>query len=301
MIRKALFGFGLVALLLTLAIVPIIQANAQQQDRVRAEQFVQIADRARQHTVSIRDMAASKGANTAKMDGLIAEGDALLKEARAFLADNKLADAISRATSAMRKYTEAIKSLGEALRPDAEEVEREDQEVAKRETERLERIKQSIRSVPNAPQSLVKAANERLAAAQVAVAKVREVKKPQPQKGDLKPVQMTPKTSEVLQAVKDIEAWKNNERINAYLKETEKRIQKLAEEIENTSKRGVNVEAIKKRLVELQRLLEVAKKKAATGDVNGTLKDVSEIQRLITLIQKELSTAIRASARPGGR
>ena len=301
MTRKTMVGFGLVALLATLAIVPVLQADAQQQDKVRAEQFVQIAERARQHAVSIRDMVASKGANTARMGALISEGDVLLKEARSFLGDGKLADTISRAAGAMRKYTDAIKFLGEALMPDAKEVEKENQEVAKRETERLGRIKEAIRSVPNAPQPLIKVANERLAAAEVAVSKAGEVKRTEPRKVDAKAVQITPKTSEVLQAVKDIEKWKNNERISAYLKETEKRIQQLSEQIENAAKRGANVDALKKRLVELQRLLEIAKKKGDAGDVNGALKDFSEIQRLITLIQKELSTVTKANVKPGDR
>src|SRR3990170_7963782 len=159
MSRKIL-GFSLVMLLVGLGVVPILQANAQQQDRVRAEQFVQIAQRAKQHALSIKEMAVSKGVSTTKMDGLIAEGDALLKDAQTFLADNKLTDAITKASLAMRKYTEAIKSLGETLRPDSREAERENQEIAKREAERIQRVREILRSVPNAPPGLVKEVND---------------------------------------------------------------------------------------------------------------------------------------------
>jgi hypothetical protein len=292
MSRKIL-GFGLIVLLVGLGVVPILQANAQQQDRVRGEQFVQIAQRAKQHVLSIREMAVSKGVSTSKMDGLIAEGDALLKDAQTSLADNKLADAITKASLAMRKYTEAIKSLGETLRRDSKEVERENQEVAKREAERLQRVREILRSVPNAPPGLVREVNDRIVAAEVE-SKADAGKRGEAARAGAKTTPVHARTEQVLKAVREIQTWKNVERAKAYLESIEKQLKKTTDEIDRAANRGINVDALKKRLVDLQTLVESAKKKVAGGDIDGAMKDIKEVQRLMSSIQRDYAQAIRA-------
>lgn len=290
MSRKIL-GFGLIVLLVGLGVAPFLQANAQQQDRVRAEQFIQIAQRAKQHVLSIREMVVSKGVSTSKMDGLIAEGDALLKDAQIFLADNKLVDAITKTSLAMRKYTEAIKSLGETLRRDSKEVERENQEVAKREAERLQRVREILRSVPNAPPGLVREVNDRIVAAETE-SKAEAGKRGEAERAGAK---ITPaRTEQVLKAVREIQTWKNIERAKAYLESIEKQLKKTTDEIDRAADRGINVDALKKRLVDLQTLVESAKKKVAGGDINGGMKDIKEVQRLMSSIQRDYAQAIRA-------
>lgn len=292
MSRKIL-GFGLIVFLVGLGVVPILQANAQQQDRVRAEQFIQIAQRAKQHALSIKEMAVSKGVSTSKMDGLVAEGDALLKDAQTFLASNKLADAITKASLAMKKYTEAIKSLGETLKPDSKEAERENQEIAKREAERLQRVREVLKSVPNAPPGLVKEVNDRIVAAETE-SKAEPGKRGEAQRATVKITPVPAKTEQVLKAVREIQSWKNNERAKAYLESIEKQVQKTTDEIEKAANRGINVDALKKRLVDLKTLVDSTKKKIANGDINGAMKNLNEIQRLMSLIQRDLAQAIRA-------
>ena len=297
MSRKIL-GFGLIALLVGLGVVPILQASAQQQDRVRAEQFVQIAQRAKQHALSIREMAASKGVSISKMDGLIVEGDALLKDAQTSLADNRLEASRDKAILAMKKYTEAIRSLGETLRPDSQEVERENQEIAKRDAERIQHIREMLKSVPNAPPGLVRDVNDRIVAAEIE-SKVEPGKRGEAARA---PGKMTPvpvMTELVLKAVREIQTWKNIERIKAYLEGIEKHLQKATDEIEQAATRGISVDALKKRLNDLQTLAESAKKKVTNGDINGAMKDINEIQRLMSLIQRDFAQAIRAQSGRG--
>ncbi len=282
MTRNKIIGAGLVALLLCLGFIPILQASAQQQDKARAEQFVQIADRARGHVISIRDMVASKGVSTFKMDALIAEADSLLKEAKTFLADNKPFDAVAKATAAMRKYTEAIKSLGETLRPQAQEVEREKAEVEMREAGRIERIRVSVRAVPNAPQSLVKEVSDRLVEAE-GVMRDDPGKRPEARPANLK-------TAEALDSVRKIENWQMAQRIVGYLRGLDQQIMKIAGDIETAAKRGANVDSLQKHLAELQQLIDRAKKKVTDGDVNGALNNIRTIQELLNGIARELIT-----------
>ncbi|MBM3896983.1 MAG: hypothetical protein FJ358_00405 [Thaumarchaeota archaeon] len=289
MTRNKIFGAGLIAILLCLGVIPVLQANAQQ-DKTRAEQFVQIAERSRVHAVSIRDMAASKGVSTSKMDALIAEADSLLKEAKTFLADGRLADALARATAAMRKYTEAIKSLGETLKPHAQEVERQKVEVEKREADRIERIRVAVKAVPNAPQSIVKEVNERLVEAEGAMKK-EPAKMPEADKQQAR--QVNPKTAEALNSVKKLENWQMQQRINGYLRGLDPQIKKISDDIETAARRGVNVESVRKHFTELQQLVEGVKKKVADGDIDGALKDIKTIQELLNSIKRELVNVTR--------
>jgi uncharacterized protein YukE len=270
MTRNKILGAGLIALLLCLGVIPVLQASAQQ-DKTRAEQFVQIADRSRVHATSIRDMVASKGVSTSKMDALIAEADSLLKDAKTFLADNKLSDALARATAAMRKYTEAIKSLGETLKPHAQEVERQKVEVEKRETDRIERIRVAVKAVPNAPQAIVKDVNDRLVEAEGAMRK-EPAKRPEAEKAEKQ--QANPAHVKIAEAL-------------------DPQIKRIAGETETIAKRGVNVDSLQKKLTELQQLVEGAKKKVTDGDVNGALKDISKIQELLNSIKRELISVSR--------
>jgi ABC-type transporter Mla subunit MlaD len=279
MTRNKIFGAGLVALLLCLGFIPILQASAQQ-DKTKAEQFIQIADRSREHVVLIRDMVASKGVSTSKMDALIADADSLLKEAKTFLADNKLSDALAKATAAMRKYTEAIRSLGETLRPDAREVEKQRTEVERRENERIGRIRAAVKAVPNAPQSIVKEVNDRLVEAEGAM-KNAPAKRP-----EARPA--SPKTAEALDSVRKLENWQMAQRIIGYLRGVDAQIQKIAGDIETAAKRGANVESLQKHLAELQQLVEGAKKKVIDGDRNVALKDIGKIQELLNNIKREI-------------
>ena len=293
MARNKIFGAGLVALLLCLGFIPILQASAQQ-DKTKAEQFVQIADRSREHVVFIRDMVASKGVSTSKMDALIADADSLLKEAKTFLADNKLSDALAKATAAMRKYTEAIRSLGETLRPDAREVERQRVEVERRETERIERIRVAVKAVPNAPQAIVNEVNQRLVEAEGAM-KNAPAKRPDAQKVEQKPpaIPAGSKTDEALKSIRKLEEMQMKVRIDGYLRGVEAQIQKIAGDIETAAKRGANVDSLQKHLAELQQLVEGAKKKVTDGDVNGALKNIGKIQELLNNIKRELITVSR--------
>ncbi|MCS4537659.1 MAG: hypothetical protein HYY67_02205 [Thaumarchaeota archaeon] len=281
MMRNKIIVAGLVALLLCLGFVPILQANAQQ-DKTRAEQFVQIADRSREHVISIRDMAASKGVSTSKMDALIVEADSLLKEAKTFLADNKLSDALAKATAAMRKYTDAIKSLGGTLKPQAQESERQKAEIEKREADRIERIRVSVKAVPNARPELVKEINDRLVEAEGLM------KNQPPNRPEARP--MNSKTAEALDLVRKLERedMQMTQRINEYLRGVDAQIQKIAGDIETAAKRGANVESLQKHLAELQQLVEGAKKKVIDGDRNGALKDIGKIQELLNNIKREI-------------
>ena len=294
MARNKIFGAGLVALLLCLGFIPILQASAQQ-DKTKAEQFVQIADRSREHVVFIRDMVASKGVSTSKMDALIADADSLLKEAKTFLADNKLSDALAKATAAMRKYTEAIRSLGETLRPDAREVERQRVEVERRETERIERIRVAVKAVPNAPQAIVNEVNQRLVEAEGA-RKNAPAKRPDAQKVEQKlPPTANSRIDEALRSIRKLtnETEIMEQRIIGYLRGVDPQIRKIAGDIETAAKRGANVDSLQKHLAELQQLVEGAKKKVTDGDVNGALKNIGKIQELLNNIKRELITVSR--------
>jgi len=282
---------GLVALLLCLGFVPILQANAQQ-DKTRAEQFVQIADRSREHVISIRDMAASKGVSTSKMDALIAEADSLLKEAKTFLADNKLSDALAKSTAAMRKYTDAIKSLGGTLKPQAQESERQKAEIEKRETDRIERIRVAVRAVPNAPPALVKEISDRLVEAE------GMMKNQSPNRPEARP--MNPKTAEALDSVRQLQVMQMAQRINDYLRGVDPQIKRIASDIETAARRGSNVDSLRNHLTELQQLVEGAKKKiadrdqnGAIRDLNGVLHDIKTIQELLNSMKRELITISR--------
>ena len=293
--HKKILGAGLVALLLCLAVIPIFQASAQQQDKDRAERFVQIADRSREYVVSIRDMVASKGVSTSKMDGLIAEADSLLEEAKTFLANTKLPEAIAKATAAMRKYTEAIKSLGETLRPQEQEVEREKAEVEMREAGRIERIRVSVKAVPNAPQAIMKEVNERLVEAEGAM-KSKPVNRPEAQRMEQKP-QAIPADSMTYEALLSVRKLTLDftmvNRINGYLRGVDPQIKKIADDIGNIAKMGANVESVQKKFTELQGLVESTKKKVDNNDVNGALKDISKIQELLSRMRMELITISR--------
>ena len=290
MMRSKIFGASLIALLLCLGVTPILQASAQQ-DKTRAEQFVLIADRSREHVVFIRDMVGSKGVSTSKMDALIADADSLLKEAKTFLADNKLSDALAKASAAMRKYTDAVRSLGETLRPDALEVEKQRAEVEKRETERIERIRAAVKAVPNAPQAIVKEVSDRLVEAEGAM-KNAAAKRPDAQKVEQRPPANS-MTNEALKSVRKLEELQMRQRIIEYLRGVDAQIQKIAGDIETAAKRGANVESLQKNLAELQQLVEGAKKKVGDNDVNGALKDIGKIQELLNNIKRELITISR--------
>ena len=293
MTRNKILGAGLIALLLCLWVIPVLQVSAQQ-DKTRAEQFVQIADRSRVHAVSIRDMVASKGVSTSKMDALIAEADSLLKEAKTFLADNKLSDALVKAAASMRKYTEAIKSLGETLKPHAQEIEKQKVEVAKREADRIERIRVAVKAVPNAPQAIIKEVNERLVEAE-GVMKNEPAKRPE---ADKQQARQNPKTAEALNSVKKLENFTMQQRINGYLRGLDPQIKKVASDIETIAKRGVNVDSPQKKFRELQQLVESVKKKVADGDINGALADIRTIHDLLNSIKKEIIEMSRPVQRP---
>lgn len=110
---KKLLGFTTIAILL-LAFVPAVSVAAAQSQQVRAKQFIEIAEAARNHATNLKELASSRGISTTSAQRSLTEGEDLLAQANAALASTPpdFAKASEKAREAMSRFRDAARTLG---------------------------------------------------------------------------------------------------------------------------------------------------------------------------------------------
>lgn len=292
--RKSL-GFALIALLIGGVVsFPTFVASAAEQDKVKAEAFVEIAKKAGEHAIALRDLVKSKDLGTGKMNESISKGETFLKEAQTLLANNEFAKAIEKARQAMKAFAEAMKSVGRATDIEKEkEAGRRILEAIARHRERIDKIRSALPNATGAPQKVVDAVNKikgLLNEAEKLLKEAEDIIKSSPSNSSETAKKMGDANRKVAEAHKIlIEVTRHHEakRFAGFIKGIEKELDRAKKLVEQ---RGGSANLTAK-LGDAEDLVKNAKTKLDSGDVKGALKDIKEAREVLHSVIKELAKA----------
>ena len=110
MYRKMFTGLTLAALLTITALFPVV-GYATQADQSKAEKFMDIAEKALEQTIRLRNRAQEKGANVTAANDLIVEGESLLNEAKTAFSSNDFLLAYEKAKQAQARFRDALETF----------------------------------------------------------------------------------------------------------------------------------------------------------------------------------------------
>ncbi len=294
-VANVIVSVVLAAALLGALSAPRLGVYGAEQDKSRAEVFVEIAKKALETTLSLRDLAQSKGLDITRMNALIARGEALLKEAEGQLANNEFQKASEKAREAMKAFSDAIRSLGKAFDKEEEEQERGQGilEAISRARDRIEKIRASLPETEGASQKLVEAVNKvkgLLSEAEKLLGEAEAVIQSSPSNASeaaKKMAEANRKLAEAHRALEEALKHGDKKRLDHFTKGIEKELEKVKKLVEQRGEG--NTEALKAKLAQIETLIEEAEKKAEAGDMKGAMQDIKEARDLLHSVVKDLA------------
>ena len=297
-----LLGLTLIAIFVSSMILPVslslsLSAYAAN-DEKKAGQFIDIAQKAYEHTWELRERARERGINVTAADDLIGQGDAKLTEARDALVAGDYAKAIQDAKEAQLMFRNALGSLdGLAELAEAEEDEGGRAKgllVAIEQTEdRIQRIADVINGITPTPenQQYIDEVNGNLTEAQQNIADARaELEKEEPDitaAADLHS-EANKNVEEALKALKSIGDWTVSWRAESFLNGIKNKLENVNDQLDRAEDRGIDVSALRERLTDVDDLIDSARTKLLDGDKKGAIGDVKDARNTSQDIIKDL-------------
>ncbi len=286
-----LAGLLIVAVLVTASIQPLA---AGVPDQAKAQKFIEIAEDSGALASRLVDQAKSRGINVSTATVLIQEGDSLLAEAKTAFSKSDFVAAFERARLAQEKFRDAAKHLNldeaSAFHEKAEGL----LEAIARARLRIKSIRETLASITLTPenQGLVSQIKSKLASAEDELANAEAAVRAEPAKASEAAImlaQAEKNIAEAFVALTQLAHLANSHRAEAFLKEVEKHVQRLKEELARLAKRGVKVDDLNAQLATVEQLIAAARIKLKNGDINGALADIQQADQLLKAIQREIA------------
>lgn len=266
---------------------------AAQGDQTKAKMFIEVAQRAREIALEFVEIAKAAGKDIALATGLIEEGSNLLNRARAAYERGEYDSATAEAKLAQEKFRNALKALGPE-KPSLEErgAEARLREAIERARARIKRVVEALSNSTGIAEDLQQAIGTKLNTAEGLLNEAESTLK-----ADAKNVSEAAR--KLAQAEKLIgEAHvllthashePDRNRVEAFLKNMEREISGLRNELERLAKRGIRIDDLSALLDQAESLLKNARGKMDEDEFSGALSDLQEAREITQQVRREMA------------
>lgn len=287
--RFSLAPNKLVAILILTAVVggfvsPVFALG----DQTKAKTFIQTAEKASEITLEFVERARSSGTDVSRALSLVEEGNILLTQAKAAYDEGDYDSASIDAIIAQIRFRDALRTLGS----ERSSIEKEDRarliEAIERARERIQRTREILDATDvGESQGQMKT---KLDQAEELLRKAESILE-----SDIGNISAAAR--EMAQAEKLIaEAFivleqasqvPNKHRIEAFLENMEKEIQRLRDDLEKLAMKGIVVDDLKSLVDAAESLLRSARGKTSDGDLVEILSDIHQARRIIEQVREQ--------------
>jgi len=282
-----------VAALLMLAAMAgaFVPAVAAQGDQTNARIFIQTAERAKEIALEFIERARSSGTDVSAALGLVEEGGRLLAQAKAAYDRGDYDSAAADARLAQTRFRDALKMLGPEKATIEQEAEARLREAIERARERIQKVREALASSTEITDELEQI-RRKLYEAEGLLKEAESILGADVENSSeaaRKTAQAEKLVSEAFVMLKQASGAPNRHRIEAFLKNMEKEIQKLRNDLEQMARRGIRIDDLRSLLDTAEGLLKTAQGKASDGDLNGALSDIEQVRNIIEQVRREVS------------
>lgn len=258
-------------------------------DQTKAKTFIQTAEKASEITLEFVERARSSGTDVSRALSLVEEGNILLTQAKAAYDEGDYDSASIDAIIAQIRFRDALRTLGS----ERSSIEKEDRarliEAIERARERIQRTRE-ILDATDVGESLKGQMKTKLDQAEELLRKAESILE-----SDIGNISAAAR--EMAQAEKLIaEAFivleqasqvPNKHRIEAFLENMEKEIQRLRDDLEKLAMKGIVVDDLKSLVDAAESLLRSARGKTSDGDLVEILSDIHQARRIIEQVREQ--------------
>lgn len=280
-----------VALLMVTMIVATCAATVTaQEDQKKAEMFLQITERAKQIALEFVESAKADGKDVSAAVFLIGVGSSLLSQSRVAYEKGDYDSAVARARMAQEMFRDAFQALG-PQKPSAREDEARLLEAIERARRRILRIKEVLSNSTEIAQELREDVNSKLTQAERVLNDAEALLKSNGK--DVSEVARELAGAEKLMAeafvlMKYASKQSYKEDLEAFLKDLDRDISRLRDELDRLGKRDVRVDALIHQLDEAANLVKNALEKASEDDLAGAFADAESAGEIVENVKREI-------------
>jgi len=262
-------------------------------DQTKAKTFIQIAEKARGIALEFIERAKATGKEVSMAATLVEEGSILLNKARAAYEKEDYDPATADAKLAQEKFRDALKALGPET-PSTEEQEAKTQllEAIERARERIRRVREALSNSTGITEGLRGEIRAKLDQAEGLLNEAESALKSNAKNTSdaaRRLAQAEKLISEMFVLLKHASHEPNRHRVEAFLRNMEKEISRLRDELEKLAKRGVKVEDLTNLLSKAESLVRSAQDKAAKDDLDGALTDIQQAGEVTQQVRREIA------------
>ena len=281
----------IIAVMAAACVLPVTARD----DQMKAEVFVEIAEKAREITLGFIEKAALAGNDVSVSVNLLEEGSRLLTQAKTAYDEADYESAAADARLAQEKFRDALKALGSennSSEEDEEDAKPRLLEAIERARERIRKVREVLSSSNDISENLREQINAKLIQAEgllneaesIVGTNVKNASEAAQKLGQAEKL-----VSEAFVMLKHASHEPNRHRIEAFLRNMERDISRLRSELEKLVKKGNNVEDLNSSLSQAENLVGSAREKSAKDDLAGALTDIQQAKEIIQQVRKEIA------------
>lgn len=279
------------ALLIVAMIVATYAASVTAQgDQTKAKMFLQIAENAKEAALEFVESAKAGGKDVTAAVFLIGVGSNLLDQAKVAYEKGDYDSVVARARMAQEMFRDAFQALSPE-KPSAEENEVRLLEAVERARRRILRIREVLSNSTEIAQDLRAQINSKLNQAEGVLNEAESFLKSNVKDASeaaRKLSQAEKVIAEVFVLMKYASKESSKHHMEAFLRDLERDISRLRDELEMLEKKGVKVDDLNHQLDQAVNLVKNAQEKASKDDLVGALADGKSAGEIVENVKGEI-------------
>ena len=279
------------ALLIVAMIVATYAASVTAQgDQTKAKMFLQIAENAKEAALGFVESAKAGGKDVTAAVFLIGVGSNLLNQAKVAYEKGDYDSVVARARMAQEMFRDAFQALSPE-KPSAEENEVRLLEAVERARRRILRIREVLSNSTEIAQDLRAQINSKLNQAEGVLNETESFLKSNAKDASeaaRKLSQAEKVIAEVFVLMKYASKESSKRDMEAFLKDLERDISRLRDELEKLETKGVKVDDLNHQLDQAANLVKNAQEKASKDDLVGALADGESAGEIVENVKGEI-------------
>jgi hypothetical protein len=279
------------ALLIVAMIVATYAASVTAQgDQTKAKMFLQIAENAKEAALEFVESAKAGGKDVTAAVFLIGVGSNLLDQAKVAYEKGDYDSVVARARMAQEMFRDAFQALSPE-KPSAEENEVRLLEAVERARRGILRIREVLSNSTEIAQDLRAQINSKLNQAEGVLNEAESFLKSNVKDASeaaRKLSQAEKVIAEVFVLMKYASKESSKHHMEAFLRDLERDISRLRDELEMLEKKGVKVDDLNHQLDQAVNLVKNAQEKASKDDLVGALADGESAGEIVENVKGEI-------------
>ena len=279
------------ALLIVAMIVATYAASVTAQgDQTKAKMFLQIAENAKEAALEFAESAKAGGKDVTAAVFLIGVGSNLLNQAKVAYEKGDYDSVVARARMAQEMFRDAFQALSPE-KPSAEENEVRLLEAVERARKRILRIREVLSNSTEIAQDLRAQINSRLNQTEGVLNEAESFLKSNAKDASeaaRKLAHAEKVIAEVFVLMKYASKESSKHHMEAFLRDLERDISRLRDELEKLEKKGVKVDDLNHQLDQAVNLVKNAQEKVSKDDLVGALADGESAGEIVENVKGEI-------------